>query len=63
LADLAKEEDSAFDEIQSVIQCIQSWLNDFYVYEMTDGTIRVEANYEGELEVDYSTNEVKADTY
>ncbi len=54
---IAKGKNDAFDEIQSV-QCTTFWINDFYVYEMNDATIRVEVLSETELKVKYATHEV-----
>lgn len=58
LSEIAKDENDAFEEILSVIQCTNFWINDFYVYEMVDGSIRVEVTLESELEVEYATHEV-----
>lgn len=63
LADRAKEKDNNFASISSIIQCVNSWVSDFYVYEMSDGSIRVEINLEAELEVEYATREVIEDDW
>lgn len=52
------DSNSAFEEVLSVIQCTQFWINDFYVYEMADGSIRVEVTLESELEVEFATHDV-----
>jgi predicted nucleic acid-binding protein len=58
LSEIAKDSNSAFEEILSVIQCTQFWINDFYVYEMADSSIRVEVTLESELEVEFATHDV-----
>jgi len=63
LADRAKEKDNNFVGISSIIQCVNSWVSDFYVYEMVDGSIRVEIKLETELEVEYATHEVIEDNW
>ena len=63
LSKIAKESSSAFEEVLSVIQCVQFWINDFYVYEMADGSIRVEVTVESELEVEFATHEVTDTAY
>jgi hypothetical protein len=63
LAERAKEKDGNFSEISSIIQCVNSWVSDFYVYEMVDGSFRVEVKLETELEVEYATNEVIKDDW
>ena len=58
LSELANDYNNNFEEILSVIQCTNFWIIDFYVYEMSDGSTRVEVNFGAELEVEYSTREV-----
>lgn len=58
LSEIAMDSNSAFEEVLSVIQCTQFWINDFYVYEMADGSIRVEVTLESELEVEFATHDV-----
>lgn len=58
LADKAKVKDDNFTEISAINQCANIWVSDFYVYEMLDGSIRVEIVLEAELEVEYATHEV-----
>lgn len=63
LSELARDENSAFEQVSSIVQCSNTWLNDFYVYEMADGSIRVEAIFESELEVEFTTHEVSKDDW
>jgi len=63
LSELAENKNDSFEEILSVIQCTNTWLNDFYIYEMTDGSIRIETTFESELEVEYATHEVRKDDW
>ena len=63
LADLAESQNSAFEEISSIIQCTNLWINNYYVYEMSDGSLRVKVTLDGELEVEFSTHEITEMTY
>jgi predicted nucleic acid-binding protein len=63
LGELAKNDQDNFEEILQVVQCVQTWVNDFYVYEMSDGTLRIEVTLESELEVEYATHEVRKDSW
>ncbi|MBU1044561.1 MAG: DUF4935 domain-containing protein [Candidatus Omnitrophica bacterium] len=63
LDELAKDEADNFEEILQIVQCAQTWVNDFYIYEMSDGTLRIEVTLESELEVEYATHEVRKESW
>ena len=63
LSELAEDKDDNFEAISSIIQCTNTWISDFYVYDMADGSIRVEVTLESELEVEYATREVREDSW
>lgn len=63
LSEIAKDSNSAFEEVSSVIQCTHFEINDFYVYEMADSSIRVEVTLESELEVEFDTHDVIETAY
>jgi len=57
------EENSSCEQISSIVQCTELWLNDFYVYEMTDMSIRIEATFESQLEIEYTTREIRENSW
>lgn len=58
LSEHAKSENSNFESILQIVQCVNTWIITFYVYEMADGSLRVEVFLNSELEVEYSTREI-----
>jgi hypothetical protein len=49
-------------QVLSIIQSVNTWILDYYVYEMADESIRVEMMLGSELEVEYMSHEVGEDS-